>query len=168
MEDKRGIAPLSHLLEKGPQREHTNPNSNPGIRGYMTKEDSLFMCALCGNTASAARKAFSKHDLSAKSWCAICKINRISTSWTCKCGLPRHSCSIHKEVNDLLRTDAGRKKEEADKRGRTRKMSIKRSRCKGATVYFSLAERREVEKRGLKSCLLSPSLRSKYGHLCTD
>jgi hypothetical protein len=130
-------------------------------------DDAFFRCGKCGNEAPADRKAFKQHDLGGKTWCSHCKKNVFVANWKCRCGMPWHMCKLHREGADALRKEKNRNKEELKKEKKTR-TSGEGPNYKKTCVIFTAKERRRVESCEIKLSLLSPSLKRKFGHLCTE
>jgi hypothetical protein len=156
--------------EEQEEKEKEEDETQKAKHTQLQASDFVFFCGECGNGAPADRKAFKADGLGGKTWCSQCKGNKTVSNWICKCGMRWHTCRFHREAPDVLRKKKQKEKENRKQGKRKKKTSEQKERTSlvKTNVVFTVAERRKIQGCGLKGSLLGPTLKRKFGHLCTD
>ena len=142
----------------------------------ITRE--FFNCAMCGHHILADRNVVDLCDSGVKTRCKRCNKSWETKMWKCKCNLPWHKCSIHRDSPQKMRNahkevpqdvkQRKAKKKEAERQGRKTQVSTRKRSGEKKAVVFTVEEQKNVQNRGLRNSCLSTSLKRKFGHLCTE
>ena len=169
-----------------PKRPSTTTSStSSGVPEGEQGKAVEFACPTCGTLSDSKRAAFSLTNLDTRTWCRRCKVSRYVRAWQCQCGTQWHLCPTHVTAPAMEREEhAGapqRSRRQTDqttphppsraRRGTKRNgdwldAPPKRTRTTAAQITFSTSESAGI--KGFDPQLLSPSLKRRFAHLCTD
>ena len=65
-----------------------------------------FKCPRCPTATDASRKAFDLSKLDGKTWCNACRRSLLIKEWSCRCGVPWHTCEQHRQEPERTRNVA--------------------------------------------------------------
>ena len=130
---------LNKYLKRNAKEENNKAREQTQVVQQETKEAitrEFFNCAMCGHHILADRTAFDLCDLGVKTRCKRCNNSWETKMWKCKCKLPWHKCSIHRDSPQKMRDaheevpqdvkEIKAKKKEAERQGRKTQVSTRK------------------------------------------
>ena len=69
----------------------TNPNTQVRLPDIV-----LLHCPTCKHAVDGTKNKFDMDKLNQRTWCKACRRQKFVRLWQCHCGIPWHTCTIHK------------------------------------------------------------------------
>ena len=149
-------------------------------------------CPTCAGTADGTREAFCLTKLDQRTWCKHCSKSRFVRLWRCPCGRLWHTCPVHVAELARLRELNSRKEKRSLQRTGLERPQLKRTRhlqdqstgrgvkrngewldktpkqARTVAVNITFSKRETDGVRDFDPRFLSPLLKRRFAHLCTD
>ncbi len=151
--------------EENVEDEQVEERSDKDASGKALK----FSCLECGNLIPASRKAFSKQNLDAKTWCGKCHKSWMAKAFACPCGETWYKCKKHgPSVQEVVGETQPGEPEDLAKKGKSKVRKARNT--EDLEDLFKERKQRKfnVIEPAFRPSMLSAGLKRKFSYLCQE